>query len=408
MALYQIYRPLVLTRPGMSGIIHTQSSGQRGVCGMTNKKRFLLLSVALAVVAVLALASFPSAWFAQSQPQSQSEQQPTSGPQPNVGETVLVPKKTQPAPVQPEKKPEKINPNEIYTLSTSTNLVNVDVMVVDNSGNPIPSLGKKNFQISDDGVPQAITNFGTGEAPMTVCMLIEFSSRSWALLYVALQNAYPFLNFIQPKDWVAVVSFDMKPQIVTDFTQDRGEVRAGLDSLRIPGFSEYNLYDALAFVLDRMKEVHGRKAILAIVSGMDSFSKQTYDQCLKIVRASDTAIYPVSILEFLAVRSPYGGNITTLQAQNALNTIAKYSGGQAYFPRFEGELPDIYQQIGRQLRMQYSLGFVPTNPSKDGKFHKLKIDVVDDGGNPLRIVNEKGKVVKYRIVARDGYYAPKS
>jgi len=375
---------------------------------MANKKPYLFLSLALMVVAVLAWASITSEWFAQSQPEPQTEQQPTSGPQPNVGETVLVPKKTQPAPVQPEKKPEKINPSEIYTLSTSTNLVNVDVMVVDASGNPIPSLGKKNFHLSDDGVPQAITNFGTGDAPMTVCMLIEFSARSWVRLYVALQNAYPFLNFIQPKDWVAVVSFDMKPQIITDFTQDRGEVRAALDSLRIPGFSEYNLYDALAYVLDRMKEVHGRKAILAIVTGEDSFSKLTYDQCLKIVKASDTAIYPVSILEYITVRSPYGGNINALQAQNALNTIAKYSGGQAYFPRFEAELPEIYQQVGRQLRMQYSLGFVPTNMSKDGKFHKLKIDVVDDQGNPLRIVNDRGKVVKYRIVARDGYYAPKS
>jgi Ca-activated chloride channel homolog len=375
---------------------------------MTNKKRLLLFSLALMIVVVLALASFPSEGFAQSQPQSQSEQQPTSGPQPNVGETVLVPKKTQPAPVQPEKKPEKINPNEIYTLSTTTNLVNVDVMVVDNGGNPIQSLGKKNFQVFDDGVPQAVTNFGTGDAPMTICMLIEFSNRWWGFLYVALQDSYNFLSVIQPKDWVAVVSFDMRTQILTDFTQDRSEVRAALDSLRIPGFSEYNLYDSLAFVLDRMKEVHGRKAILAIVTGLDSFSKLTYDQCLKMVKASDTAIYPVSILEIMAVRSPSGGNITTLQAQNALNTIAKYSGGQAYFPRFEGELPDIYQQIALQLRKQYSLGFVPTNPSKDGKFHKLKIDVVDDQGNPLRIVNEKGKVVKYRIVARDGYYAPKS
>jgi VWFA-related protein len=213
---------------------------------------------------------------------------------------------------------------------------------------------------------------------------------------------------IQPKDWVAVVSFDMKPQILTDFTQDRGEVRGALDSLRIPGFSEYNLYDALAFVLDRMKEVHGRKAILAVVTGMDSFSKLTYDQCLKIVKASDTAIYPVSIVEFMAVRNPRGDNITTLQAQNALNTIAKYTGGQAYFPRFEGELPGIYQQIAGQLRTQYSLGFVPTNNARDGKFHKLKIEVVDDQGNPLRIVNEKGKVVKYHLVTRDGYYSPKS
>ena len=377
---------------------------------MKNHRAVLLLMLILALgsVTVLALASFPAEGFAQSQPQSQTEPRPTTGPQPDVGETVLVPKKTQPATVQPEKKPEKINPNEIYTLSTSTNLVNVDVMVVDNNGNPIQNLGKKNFQLADDGVPQAVTNFGTGEAPMTICMLIEFANRYWAYLYLGLQYSYQFLQVIQPKDWVAVVSFDMKPQILTDFTQDRGEVRGALDSLRIPGFSEYNLYDALAFVLDRMKEVRGRKAILAVVTGMDSFSKLTYDQCLKIVKASDTAIYPVSIVEFMAVRNPRGDNITTLQAQNALNTIAKYTGGQAYFPRFEGELPGIYQQIAGQLRTQYSLGFVPTNNARDGKFHKLKIEVVDDQGNPLRIVNEKGKVVKYHLVTRDGYYSPKS
>ena len=370
------------------------------------KKRLLPFVLAAGVVGFLLVASFPPKWFAQTQHFSAAAQEQAPGPQPDVGETVLVPKKTQPAPVQPEKKPEKINPNEVYTLSTTTSLVNVDVMVVDNNGSPLQNLGKKNFQIYDDGVPQAVTNFGTGEAPMTICLLIEFASRWWPFLYVAMNYSYDFLNVIHPKDWIAVVSFDLKPQIITDFTQDRSEVRAGLDQLRIPGFSEYCIYDALAFVLDRMKEVHGRKAIVAVVSGMDSFSKLTYDQCLKIVRASDTPIYPVSILEFITVRT--NDNITTLQAQNALKTIASYSGGQAYFPRFEQEVPSDYQQIAQQLRMQYSLGFVPTSATKDGRFHKLKVDVVDDQGNPLTIFNEKGKKVKYHIVARDGYYAPKS
>jgi VWFA-related protein len=376
---------------------------------MKTKKAYLLLTLALAVLAVLAFVSFPPAWFAQSSAQTPTGEQPSSGPQPDVGETVVVPKKTQPAPaptVAPEKKPEKINPSEIYTLSTSTNLVNVDVMVVDNNGNPVQNLGKKNFQLSDDGVPQAITNFGMGEAPITICMLIEYSARWWPYLSLALRYSYDFLQFIQPKDWVAVVSFDMNQQILTDFTQDRSEVRGALDQLRFPGFSEYNLYDSLAFVLKRMEEVHGRKAILAVVTGMDSFSKLTYDQCLKLVKASDTAIYPISITEFIAVRT--NDNITTLQAKNCLNTIASYSGGRAYFPRFEQELPSDYQQIAGQLRMQYSLGFIPTNATKDGKFHKLKIDLVDDQGNPFRLVNEKGKVVKYKIVSREGYYAPKS
>jgi len=239
-------------------------------------------------------------------------------------------------------------------------------------------------------------------------MLVEFANRWWPFLYIALRYSYDFLNVVQPKDWVAVVSFDLKTQILTDFTQDRSEVRAGLDQLRIPGFMESNLYDALAFVLDRMKEVHGRKAVVAVVTGIDTFSKLTYDQCLKIVKASDTPIYPISIMEFMSVRNPRGDNITTLQAENALKTMASYSGGQAYFPRFEQEVPQDYQQIAEQLRRQYSLGFVPTNATKDGRFHKLKVAVVDDQGNPLEIFNEKGKKVKYHVVARDGYYAPKS
>jgi len=350
--------------------------------------------------------------FASSAPyfyaQSSGDQEPSTGPTPDVGPTVLAPKKTQPAPPEPEKKPERINPNEVFNLSTTTNLVNVDVMVVDKDGNPIPTLKRDNFKLYDDGVPQTITNFGTEQAPMTTCMLIEFSNKWWPFLYLALRYGYSYLQFVQPKDWTAVVSFDLKPQILTDFTQDRSQVRGALDMLRIPGFSETNLYDALAFTLDRMKDIKGRKAILVVCSGFDTFSKLTYDEILRIVRSSDTAIYPVSILEFITVRSPRGDSINSLQARNALQTMAKYSGGQAYFPRFEGELPGIFEQINGQLRTQYGLGFVPTNPARDGKFHKLKVDLVDDQGNPLRIVNPKGKAVKFRIVSRDGYYAPKS
>jgi hypothetical protein len=113
-------------------------------------------------------------------------------------------------------------------------------------------------------------------------------------------------------------------------------------------------------------------------------------------------------MEFITERSPRGEGITALQAENALKTMANYSGGQAYFPRFEQEVPGDYQQIAQSLRMQYSLGFVPTNNTRDGQFHKLKVAVVDEQGNPLTIFNEKGKKVKYHVVARDGYYAPKS
>jgi len=104
----------------------------------------------------------------------------------------------------------------------------------------------------------------------------------------------------------------------------------------------------------------------------------------------------------------YGFGMTAIEAKNQLNYIAQYSGGQAYFPRFDGELPEIYQQIAGQLRTQYSLGFIPANPTKDGRYHKLKVELVDDSGNPLRIPDKKGKPIKYRVASREGYYAPKS
>jgi VWFA-related protein len=357
----------------------------------------------LAAWAFLVFSAFGQKTFAQ----SQGEQQPSTGPKPSADETVLVPKKTQPGPPPPARKPpERINPKEIFTLSATTNLINVDVSILDKNGYPISSLTRKNFKVLDDGVPQTLSNFSTTEAPLTVCMLVEFSNKWWGFLYLALEDAYQFINYMQPKDWVAVVDFDMQPHILTDFTQDRYQVRAALDTLRIPGFSEINLYDALAFTIDRMKDIQGRKAIIGICTGIDTFSKLTYGEMLKISKASDAAIYPISILEFIDVRT--AGSMTAITAKSQLSFIAQYSGGQAYFPRFEAELPSVYQQIASQLRTQYSLGFIPSNPSKDGKYHKLKIDLVDEQGNTLRIQNEKGKQVKYRIVAREGYYAPKS
>ena len=384
---------------------------------MRSKPHRLVSFVACCAFCLVALAVFALPASAPAQ-----DAQEPSGPKPEVGVTTVVPKKTKPAPATappPETKHERINPDEVYTLSTTTNLVNVDVLVTTNDGQPIPDLKKEYFKVLDDGVPQTVTNFGISKAPMTVAMVIEYRKLYWSYLYLALRDSYEFLNYMQPQDWVAALYFDMNTHILTDFTHDRNEVGQALRQLNYPEFSENNMYDAVAFTLDRMKNIQGRKAILLIATGCDSFSKLNYDQILKIVKSSDTIIYPVSIYEMLTVRygdnvpctpgmQGFGASLNPLQARNTFQTMAKYSGGQAYFPRFETEIPQIYQQIAGQLRTQYSLGFVPTNPTHDGKFHKLEVELVNRQGQPLKIQNQKGKKVKYRVVSRDGYYAPKS
>jgi len=96
-----------------------------------------------------------------------------------------------------------------------------------------------------------------------------------------------------------------------------------------------------------------------------------------------------------------------LQGDNSLKTFSKETGGQAFFPRFYGEFPSIFQAIAQALRNQYTLGYAPTNTAHDGKFRKIKVELVNPAGEPLRITDEKGKPVKYTIIAKAGYNAPR-
>jgi VWFA-related protein len=243
-------------------------------------------------------------------------------------------------------------------------------------------------------------------------MLIEFASTNYYYLYDALNSAYSFANTLKKEDWVAVVAYDMKPQILVDFTQDKRAVLGALNMLRIPGFSERNLFDSLYDTLDRIDGIEGHKYVILISSGRDTFSKINLDQMIKKIKATqNVTIYAVSIGEMLRLMLEsrgYAGGIQTtdwLQAQNQLNTFAKLTGGRAYFPRFEGELPEIFNSIGADIRNEYALAYHPTNTKLDGTYRKLKVEVVGPDGKPLKVRDEKGKEVKYQVIAREGYTA---
>ena len=184
-----------------------------------------------------------------------------------------------------------------------------------------------------------------------------------------------------------------------------------LNTLRIPGFSERNLFDALYETMDRLDRIEGRKYIILVSSGQDTFSKLNLDQILKKVKTThNITIYSVSIGR--ALREYYeahgaSGPITTdwLQADNQLNTFSRMTGGRAYFPRFDGELPEIFRDVAADIRNQYSITYHPTNTALDGTYRKLKVELVAADGGPLKIRNQKGKDVKVDVVAREGYTA---
>jgi len=249
-------------------------------------------------------------------------------------------------------------------------------------------------------------------------MVIEFSNlfqyywgETW---YQTLTAAYGFLETLKPEDFVAVVAYDMRPEILSDFSTDKRAAYEAMQRLRIAAYSESNLYDAITDTADRMSEIEGRRAIVLIASGIDTFSKITFGETRKKLQQAGVPIYAIGLMQALREwydARGYMGSIQRLdflQADNQMRTFAKETGGQAFFPRFYGEFPGIFQAIAQSLRNQYSLAYQPSNQVRDGKFRKIKVELVNPAtGEALRIVDENGKALKYSIIARAGYTAPR-
>ncbi len=348
------------------------------------------------------------------------------GPQTQNNDSVAKPKK--PAtdtdapdkpPIPSEYKKSKEAPADTPTFRSNATTVNVDVSVLDDKNHFIPRLAPNYFRILEDGVPQQISQSGQSEAPMTICMLIEFSGRFqqfWSYgWYETLQASYTFLQTLKPDDNVAVVAYDLRSTILSDFSPDKRKAEEAMSRLRIPGFSESNVFDALTDMADRMSGIEGRKAILLLGTGLDTFSKITFDTARKSLQESGVPIYTISILQIARMAlEGQGGmgaqiqNMDFLQADNEMRTFSKESGGLSFFPRFVGEYPQVFNQIERALRDQYSFAYHPTNVAKDGKFRHIKVELINPETNePLRLKNEKGKPMKYQIVAKAGYKAPR-
>jgi VWFA-related protein len=358
-----------------------------------------------------------------SSPQNPNQQEapPDAGGPNNEAGPYAIPKKVdEPPPPPPPERPKKTEGMPDYSIHVDVPLVTVPVMVTTKDGQFISDLKKENFRISEDGTPQTISDFKIEEAPITAVLVVEFASTTYPLLVDALRASYIFANTLKKDDWIAVIDYDMKPDILVDFTQDKSAVMAGLNTMRMPGFAETNLYDALYDTLDRLERVEGHKYVVLVSTGIDTFSKLNYDQMLKKVRSThDVTIFPISIGWMLreycethrCVGMSHGmasmgmKDIDWYQADNEMQTFAKLTGGRFYQPRFEGDYVDTFKEISGDIRHQYMIAYHPTNAKLDGSYRKLKVDVVAPGGGPLKIRDQKGKDVKYQIIAREGYTA---
>jgi VWFA-related protein len=363
-----------------------------------------------------------AAVVAQSTPAPQPQQTPPAqqpdqntpdagGPGGDNGVIALPKKKEADPEPPPPPKPEVKNPPGMgnFSLRVDVPVVTVDVgVILQKTHQFVPNLTRPQFRVFEDGVPQQITGFQRIQAPITAVLLLEFAAKNYNFIYDMRNAAYTFAQQLKPDDYVAVMTFDMRTQILTDFTQDKRVIYQSLNALTIPGFSETNVFDALYEALDRLSRIEGRKYVVLIASGRDTFSKITLDKILQKIKATpNVTIFTVGTGQAARIMSNMGGarEIDYLQADNQMQTFARMTGGMSFFPRFVGEMPDIFHEINDTIRNQYELTYKPSNAKQDGSYRKLRVELVDDEGQPLRMQDEKHKPLKFDIIARDGYRA---
>jgi VWFA-related protein len=308
-------------------------------------------------------------------------------------------------------------------IQTRTELVRVDVSVLDKSGNFIGGLAQKDFRILDEGLVKPIVYFSPVEAPAEVLVLVETSPAVYLIHNEHLIAAYALLDGLAAEDQVALVTYDQAPHAILGFTPDKSALTAALGQIQYTlGTAQLNFFDSISGVVDWLTPIHGKKALVILSTGLDSSPPARLDALAQKLRADDVVIFPVALGGSL--RQPSGKKkkpaknapksetqtqessqgpdnpLSFAKADAALLSLAKITGGRAYFPASVREFAPIYREIAAALRHQYVLGIVP---AQDGRFHSLAVQVVDSSGQPAP---PSAKSAEFRVFAREGYLAP--
>jgi Ca-activated chloride channel homolog len=251
-------------------------------------------------------------------------------------------------------------------------------------------LTRKNFRIFEDGAEQQITYFAKDDAPVSVGLLLDSSGSMKNKKRKESEAAAAFFRTANPDDEFFLIEFDNRPKLAVPFTADTDLLYREITHSR--PFGQTSLFDAIHMALDVMKGAHhDRKALVIISDGGDNRSRRTFTAIKGDVLEADVQLYAMGILNPEGVTP---GSPEESKGPELLDELAELTGGR-HFPVFNlGSLPEVSAQIGELLRNQYLLGYNPTNPSRDGRYREIRLDVT----GPV----DSGMHVRYR----KGYYAP--
>lgn len=306
-----------------------------------------------------------------------------------------------PKPPTPDKGRERVT-GRATPFSAQTRVVTLPVRVQDKKGNSVVGLGRGAFRLLEDGVERPILFLEPDRTPVSVAILVEFS-RATEFVHQDVRDAVATLaSILRPDDYCALVGFGNNPRILMDFSRDRDELLHETARVRFTAQTGVELKAGLQFVLDRMKGVEGKKAVVLLATGLDS-SPGGVEGLATRLGQEGLAVYCVAVGRntLLAMDSwlSEGDHYRLFQAEHTLRRLAEASGGASFFPAAPTAFPGAFRQVARLMQTQYMLAFEPSPDARPGKKHKLSLEVQYD-------LDRDGKAEALPVFAPKEYCLP--
>lgn len=268
-------------------------------------------------------------------------------------------------------------------------------VTVEDGDKIIGGLTEQNFRLTEQDRPRPF-RLAQPETPSTIALLVEYSRSSWFYYNDIISAMQGFLNVAPDGNWYALATFSHNLQIDVDFTKQKGKVASAFSELGQPAWNEVDTYDAVYQMLAKMERLPGRRILIVIGSGFDSFSSHTLGDVEKKIESANVLVYGIGAGSMLRGEyEPYLGSsarMDLLRAEAFLRVLADKSGGQAWFPRFEAAFPSVFQGVMQMLQFQYKIMYESQMPS-DGKFHTIKVEafqVADDRRHDYKVRVREG------------------
>ncbi len=293
----------------------------------------------------------------------------------------------------------------------ATQKVTLNVIVQTPAGYFIPDLHPDNFAVFENGVRQQNVEVHVEHAPVKLGLLLEYGSRFPslnAMLGTDVRGAaHQLLSTLTPVDRVQAWTYGDTVHNLNDTFEDAATADRRVLGLEDPSFSESDLSDSLLFVAGRMKLVKGNKAIILLSSGINTFSKATYQDMVSSLKDTDVTVYVVGLTTMLrayATASGAAAGIAWQKAERDLEGIATATAGRAYFPENTIDLAAIFDDLMENLKVRYVVTYKSPAGSDPNSPRTVRVSLIDPrSGSPLRIVDENGRLIQAVVVAPESY-----